>query len=180
MAHTYFVPCFSSYLLVTSSDMCAVPQAHEWESLFHKRNDYKPSTAELKLAGITLKQPKKLRKHNIFRQGDKVRNSDVFLLLFLTLHNDRLNLSTNPHNISVMQQRSSFVSLGYLCQNPSSRVLIEKKATVPDVFFSITFVLIFVAVSISTHFCVFFRHFIWVLISCFKAMSLVGILPWQA
>ena len=70
--------------------------------------------AELKLAGITLKRPKMLRKHNILRQGDKARNSDVFLLLFLTLHNDRLNLSTNPHNISVMQQRFSFVSLRYL------------------------------------------------------------------
>jgi len=40
--------------------------------------------AELKLAGIALKRPKMLRKSNKFRQGDKVRNSDVFLLLFMT------------------------------------------------------------------------------------------------
>ena len=32
--------CFSSYLLVTSSDTSVVTgiQAHEWESMFHKRN----------------------------------------------------------------------------------------------------------------------------------------------
>ena len=40
--------------------------------------------AELKLAGIALKRPKLLRKHNKVKQGHKVRNSEVSLLLFLT------------------------------------------------------------------------------------------------
>ena len=74
--------CYSLLVIRLHSQ---VPQAHEWESLFHKRNIIKLSTAELKLAGISLKRPKMLRKHHIFRQLDKVRNSDVFLLLFLTL-----------------------------------------------------------------------------------------------
>ena len=42
------------------------------------------STAELKLAGIALKGPKLLRKHNKVKQGHKVRNSEVSLLQFLT------------------------------------------------------------------------------------------------
>ena len=87
LAHNYFIPCFSSYLLVTSSDTSAVtgtPSSRVRIVVSYKKS-YKLSTAELKLAGITLKLPKMLRKHHIFRQGDKVRNSDVFLLLFLTL-----------------------------------------------------------------------------------------------
>ena len=80
---------------------------------------YNKQQKKLKLAGIALKQPKMLRKHHKFRQRDKVRNSDVFLLLFLTLNNDRLNPYTNPYNISVTQQRFSLVSLGYLWSNIS-------------------------------------------------------------
>ena len=37
-----------------------------------------------------------------------------FYYYFLPLNNDRLNLRTIPHNISVMQQRFSLVSFGYL------------------------------------------------------------------
>ena len=37
-----------------------------------------------------------------------------FYYYFLPLDNDRLNLRTNPHNISVMQQRISLESLGCL------------------------------------------------------------------
>ena len=51
--------------------------------------------AELKLTGIALKRPKMLRKHHKYRQADKLRDSDVFLLLFWPLNNDRLNLHTN-------------------------------------------------------------------------------------
>ena len=47
-----------------------------------------------------------LRTQQKFRQGDKVGNSDVFLLLlFDPQNNDPLNLQTNPYNISVKQQR---------------------------------------------------------------------------
>ena len=63
------------------------------------------TTVTLKVAGIALKRPKMLRKHHKFREGDKVRNSDVFLLLFWPLNNDRLSLHTNSYNISVTQQR---------------------------------------------------------------------------
>ena len=42
------------------------------------------TTADVKLAGIALKRPKMPRKHHKFRQGDRYKNSDVFLLLFLT------------------------------------------------------------------------------------------------
>lgn len=42
------------------------------------------TTAELKLAGIALKWPNMLRPHHKFKQGDELRNSDDFLLLFLT------------------------------------------------------------------------------------------------
>ena len=38
--------------------------------------------AQLEPAGISLKRPKMLRKPPIFRQGGKVRTSDVSLLLF--------------------------------------------------------------------------------------------------
>ena len=38
-----------------------------------------------------------LRKHHKFRQGHKVRNSDVSLVL-LAQNNDHLNFRTNPHN----------------------------------------------------------------------------------
>ena len=55
-----------------------------------------------------------LRKHHKLIQGDKTGNSDVFLLLFWTLNNDRLNLHTNSYNISVTQQQFSLVSLGCL------------------------------------------------------------------
>ena len=40
--------------------------------------------------------------------------------LLVTLNNNRLNLHTNPYNISVTQQRFSLVSLGYLCFDRSS------------------------------------------------------------
>ena len=40
--------------------------------------------AYLKLPGIAQKLPKMLRKHPKFRQGEKVRISDVFILLFFT------------------------------------------------------------------------------------------------
>ena len=58
-----------------------------------------------------------LRKHHKFGRGHKVRNSDVSLLLF-ELNNDSLNLHTNPYDISVMQQRFSLVSLGYVWAYP--------------------------------------------------------------
>ena len=75
--------------------------------------------AELKLTGIALKRPKMLRKHHKYRQGDEfIRNSDVFLLLYWPLNNDRLNLHTNSYNICVTQQRFSLVSLGYLWSYP--------------------------------------------------------------
>ena len=54
-----------------------------------------------------------LRKYNKFRQGDKVRNFDVSLNLFLT-HKQKSLESPYPYNISVMQQRFLLVSLGYL------------------------------------------------------------------
>ena len=56
----------------------------------------------------SLKSPemgKLLRKHHILI---------YFYYYFWPLNNDRLDLHTNPDNISVMQQRFSSVSLGYL------------------------------------------------------------------
>ena len=44
----------------------------------------RPLQQKLKLAGIAMKRQKMQRKHHKFRQGHKARNSDVFLLLFLT------------------------------------------------------------------------------------------------
>ena len=40
--------------------------------------------ADLKLAGMVLKQPKMLRKHQKFIPGDQKKISDVFFLPFLT------------------------------------------------------------------------------------------------
>ena len=42
------------------------------------------NNAKLKLAGIALKRSKMRRKHHKFRQGHKVKKSDVFLLLIFT------------------------------------------------------------------------------------------------
>lgn len=47
----------------------------------------KRTAAELKLAGIMLKRPKMQREHQKFKQGEDIRTSDVFLLLFLTPNN---------------------------------------------------------------------------------------------
>ena len=107
LAHSYFIPCFSSYLLVTSSDTSAVIRtpSSRVRIVVSWKKYYKLSTAEPKLAEIALKWPKLLRKHHILM---------YFYYYFWPLNNDRLNLRTNPHNISVMQQRFSLVSLGYL------------------------------------------------------------------
>ena len=52
---------------------------------FFRCSIYRKTTAVLKkLAGMALKRPNWLRTQHRFKQGDKVRNSDVFLLLFLT------------------------------------------------------------------------------------------------
>ena len=59
----------------------------------------------METAEIALKWPKLLRKHHILM---------YFYYYLLPLNNVLLNFRTNPHNISVMQQRFSFVSLGYL------------------------------------------------------------------
>ena len=52
---------------------------------FFRCSIYRKTTAVLKkLAGMALRRRNMLRTQHRFKQGDKVRNSDVFLLLFLT------------------------------------------------------------------------------------------------
>ena len=50
------------------------PPSHQLLGIIYITNNGK-----LKIAGIALKRPKMLKKHHKFRQGDKVRNSDVCL-----------------------------------------------------------------------------------------------------
>ena len=50
------------------SDRSRVPQAHEWESLL--RYIYNEQRTEQELAGIALKRPRMLRKHQKLTQGD--------------------------------------------------------------------------------------------------------------
>ena len=52
------------------------PPSHQLLGIIYITNNGK-----LKIAGIALKRPKMLKNHHKFRQGDKVRNSDVCLLL---------------------------------------------------------------------------------------------------
>ena len=63
---------------------------------------------------MALKQPKMLRTHQKFIAGDKKEVLiSFFFSYFWPLNNDRWN-PHNPYNGSVMQQRFSLVSLGYL------------------------------------------------------------------
>ena len=67
-------PCLNLWCFLSTFD-----RLHGDSSEFYQR-----TTGELKLAGIALKRSKMLRKRYKFRQGDEVRNSDVFLLPLLT------------------------------------------------------------------------------------------------
>ena len=81
---------------------------------FFRCSIYRKTTAVLKkLAGMALRRRNMLRTQHRFKQGDKVRNSDVFLLLFLTSKKEWLKSQYKPYNISVAQQRFSLVSFEY-------------------------------------------------------------------